>query len=305
LLGAKDAGELFLLLRDLGRNVLDAEALIATAYKSYRAPIPGSTVPTLSISSAATRVRRDSNPVISPAMQPPRDLTGLGLAHLGPMTATASNIHATATSSANHSPRSIPLTLESGSYSDITSEETPDETGLALDSLESANASDRISPMPYFSASIAAASAKLKSRSTSFIRLDDGSLSECLVSDMSNAVKMLASPTNNSSSSEAGQRRGSGFMSSSFAVASTMDASAQLSFKRRDIEVLRVKYRSEVMQQFIDMETARAKWKNDQLEKIKKSTVESPVYEESNEDADRSSGSVDESLDESGKKVFI
>lgn len=201
-------------------------------------------------------------------MQPPRDLTGIGLAHLGPITSNG-NTTAQSTSPTMQS-------LETGSHSDMTSEETPDESGLALDGLDHEH---RHSPTTNIFASAAVASAKLRSRSTSFIRLDDGSLSECLISDMSNAVKMLASPSSDSGS----QRRGSAIKNTS----SNVDG--LLSFKRRDIETLRAKYRVEVMQQFMDVEAARAKWKSDQLAKAESIKVY-PEYDESVEDADRSWG---------------
>eukprot|EP01035_Chromulina_nebulosa_P018191 gene18191-23852_t len=63
LLSAKDSGELFVRLRDIGRDIVDPDHLIGYAYKSYK---------------PMSLPNRNS-------VDLPRDLIGFGLAHTGPM----------------------------------------------------------------------------------------------------------------------------------------------------------------------------------------------------------------------------
>ena len=65
IISAKDQGDLFVALRNIGSNIVDADELISMAYKSYTHPKFGKKKP----SSVASSL--------------PFDLTGLGLAHLG------------------------------------------------------------------------------------------------------------------------------------------------------------------------------------------------------------------------------
>ena len=65
IISAKDPGDLFVVLRNIGSNIVDADELISMAYKSYTHPKFG---------------KKKPNNVGSSL---PFDLTGLGLAHLG------------------------------------------------------------------------------------------------------------------------------------------------------------------------------------------------------------------------------
>lgn len=109
LLAAKDASDLFSLLRNMGKDVVDADALIALAYKGY-APRPilskmqsspaqsRSTKSTTTEGNGSTRSARSmsaglSHEVMNPRLKTryykfqgavPADLIGIGLAHMGP-----------------------------------------------------------------------------------------------------------------------------------------------------------------------------------------------------------------------------
>lgn len=109
LLAAKDASDLFSLLRNMGKDVVDADALIALAYKGY-APRPilskmqsspaqsSSKKKSASDTNGSTRPSRSmsaglSNEVMNPRLKTryykfqgavPADLIGIGLAHMGP-----------------------------------------------------------------------------------------------------------------------------------------------------------------------------------------------------------------------------
>ena len=85
LLEATDAGDLFVKLRDIGKEIMDPEVLIAAAYKAYKVPNSNNTNTSSVSSSNYSRKRVDSNSMINSNMLPPKDLVGLGLAHLGPM----------------------------------------------------------------------------------------------------------------------------------------------------------------------------------------------------------------------------
>ena len=77
IISAKDPGDLFVALRSIGSNIVDADELISTAYKSYTHPkFDGS----LS-KKKPSRVGRSL----------PFDLTGLGLAHFGPASPSSEN----------------------------------------------------------------------------------------------------------------------------------------------------------------------------------------------------------------------
>jgi len=65
IISAKDPGDLFVALKNIGSNIVDADELISMAYKSYKHPKFGKKKPS-SVGSSL-----------------PFDLTGLGLAHLG------------------------------------------------------------------------------------------------------------------------------------------------------------------------------------------------------------------------------
>lgn len=90
LLAVKDASDLFEVLRSIGKDVIDADKLIAAAYKSYR------TKPILkkvnaNKSNANVPVGLDVATTISPRLSNkssmgavPAELRGLGLAHTGP-----------------------------------------------------------------------------------------------------------------------------------------------------------------------------------------------------------------------------
>lgn len=116
LLEAVDAGDLFLKLRDIGKDVLDPDLLISTAYEAHKIRSSSTTT-----QAASTRKRNDSNAVsgISQNMLPPKDLTGLGLAHLGPI--PLNSLSNSKETDANN-------TLE-GIASDYTSDETHDDCG--------------------------------------------------------------------------------------------------------------------------------------------------------------------------------
>jgi hypothetical protein len=106
LCAVRDAGDLFNVLRNIGKDIADPDALIAVAYKSYTPPTASgmrammrSVLQTsrrrsqFSLSSPVTaeKLRMATTSNISPrlhSMTPngavPKDLLGLGLAHLGP-----------------------------------------------------------------------------------------------------------------------------------------------------------------------------------------------------------------------------
>lgn len=69
ILNAKDSSELFLILRNIGTNIVDADSLIALAYKSHINPT--------SKSNSKTKLKERP--------PPPIPLIGLGLAHYGPL----------------------------------------------------------------------------------------------------------------------------------------------------------------------------------------------------------------------------
>lgn len=90
LLLVKDASELFTVLRSIGKDVVDAEVLIATAYKSYK---PNKMVRKTSSGNMLSKlVPSPRNMMYSPnrtaskgMMNVPADLQGLGVAHMGPL----------------------------------------------------------------------------------------------------------------------------------------------------------------------------------------------------------------------------
>ena len=93
LLAAKDAGEVYTILKGMGRNVIDADVLIATAYRSYTPPEKVSNIIYASSknglcmhnskqSSFATTAKKSTSSWI--ASQVPSVLVGIGLAHTGP-----------------------------------------------------------------------------------------------------------------------------------------------------------------------------------------------------------------------------
>jgi hypothetical protein len=95
LMAVRDAGDLFNTLRSIGSDITDPEILIATAYKNY---IPSNSKGAMKnilrsrgSSSPAVTMRKATTDNISPRLHPmtpngavPKDLLGLGLAHLGP-----------------------------------------------------------------------------------------------------------------------------------------------------------------------------------------------------------------------------
>ncbi len=95
LMAVRDAGDLFNTLRSIGSDITDPEILISTAYKSY---IPSNARGAMKnilrnrgVSSPAASMKKVTSDNISPRLHPmtangavPKDLLGLGLAHLGP-----------------------------------------------------------------------------------------------------------------------------------------------------------------------------------------------------------------------------
>lgn len=107
LLAAKDASDLFSLLRNMGKDVVDADALIALAYKGYasrpilskiHSPTNPSNKKTVDGAGESTRQARSmsagfSHEVVNPRLKTryykfqgavPSNLIGIGLAHMGP-----------------------------------------------------------------------------------------------------------------------------------------------------------------------------------------------------------------------------
>ena len=92
--GAKDMTALFLEMKNIGKNELDADALIAMAYKSYTPPapkphrlftsmrgaFPGNTASSGSRSAVDTPLRKYNE-----FSSVPSDLLGMGVAHTGPV----------------------------------------------------------------------------------------------------------------------------------------------------------------------------------------------------------------------------
>ncbi len=107
LLAAKDASDLFSLLRNMGKDVVDADALIALAYKGYasrpilskiQSPANPSNKKTVDVTAEGPRLVRSmsagfSQEVVNPRLKTryykfqgavPSNLIGIGLAHMGP-----------------------------------------------------------------------------------------------------------------------------------------------------------------------------------------------------------------------------
>ena len=86
---SRDFTEMFLEMRSIGRNELDADALIAMAYKSYTAPSKSrifSSRSTGSVKSTRSRGRADQSMRRYCGLnRVPSDLIGMGLAHTGPV----------------------------------------------------------------------------------------------------------------------------------------------------------------------------------------------------------------------------
>ena len=86
---SRDFTEMFLEMRSIGRNELDADALIAMAYKSYSAPSKSrifSSRSTGSVKSTRSRGRADQSMRRYCGLnRVPSDLIGMGLAHTGPV----------------------------------------------------------------------------------------------------------------------------------------------------------------------------------------------------------------------------
>ena len=85
ILSAKDPGDLFVVLRNIGTNIVDVDSLIALAYKTYTHPKFDKIYLQPSSSKRKTKIRSDSSIGL------PFDLTGLGLAHVGPTLAVVVN----------------------------------------------------------------------------------------------------------------------------------------------------------------------------------------------------------------------
>eukprot|EP01038_Epipyxis_sp_PR26KG_P005733 gene5733-7917_t len=82
LLAVRDAADLFTTLRNIGKDVIDADKLISIAYKKYsvKATKIGKNKTKVTHSLMSPRVRSGSKTGLIPA-----DLIGLGLAHFGPV----------------------------------------------------------------------------------------------------------------------------------------------------------------------------------------------------------------------------
>ena len=79
IISAKDGGELFMIMRDLGQTVIDADLLISTAYKDF---------PYQLSSNFLQSSKRSTSPrlkIQSPYGVVPNVLNGFGLAHVGPI----------------------------------------------------------------------------------------------------------------------------------------------------------------------------------------------------------------------------
>ena len=238
---AKDAGDLFIKLRDLGRDVTDADLLISMAYKSYQ-PLVNQTTTTSSI-------RRQSLSY----QQLPESLTGFGLAHLGPID-TNINSSAKLNDIKIDKIEIISEILEISSNNGYTSDETTEEsrinsidTILTKDDIEitvvpklTRNISNNLEHSVR-SAETLAGVALIKSKSMTQILQTDGSYKSILISDIGN--KKVRKKSNISTSE------------------------GYNSFKRKDIELYRIKHRVEVLKQFQAMEDARIKWKKEQNDK--------------------------------------
>ena len=88
----RDFTEMFLEMRSIGRNELDADSLIAMAYKSYSAPSKSRIFPSRStgnLTNASSKGRADKGKGVrryGGFNRVPSDLIGMGLAHTGPIT---------------------------------------------------------------------------------------------------------------------------------------------------------------------------------------------------------------------------
>ena len=86
----RDFTEMFLEMRSIGRNELDADSLIAMAYKSYSPPSKSRIFPSRStgnLSNASSKGRADKGVRRYCGFnRVPSDLIGMGLAHTGPIT---------------------------------------------------------------------------------------------------------------------------------------------------------------------------------------------------------------------------
>lgn len=306
-------GDLFLKLRDIGRDILDGDDLISCAYKSFKVSHSKS----VSNSSSATNIN-----------SLPKELTGIGLAHLGPVYLSRpiingeyDNITAVPITSSSKIQSS---TLQSTKFSEdfnisctcgddslISSEEAsfqsspilsqpgdavelqfddPISDPISLPTFHDSNSPNKLTDNTttedannverlvndividesnrntssnyagfgelYSSRETEMINESIKDlrrrRSVTSVQLQDGTFANVLVADVSSKRISQSRPIS--------LKR----MSSLNNVSST---EKYRSFKRKDIELLRVKHRVEVIKQFEIMESSRRRWREQQESK--------------------------------------
>ena len=126
ILAAKDPGDLFVTLRNIGTNIVDVDSLISLAYKSYVHPKYD-----IRRSSNRRKSKGKGNSSVGLAF----DLTGLGLAHVGPTHPSSLAIAVNknvGTSSTESSPNSLNDTTEnvSNTVESITDNRSNPLSGL-------------------------------------------------------------------------------------------------------------------------------------------------------------------------------